>query len=84
MKVKVIGYVADMLSLPSEGLEVLLDEPISLGELTRRLWDLPFSMFTAAIIGDTMVSEQYELTGDEDEILLVSPVSGSNESNSHI
>lgn len=80
MRVKVIGYIGEMLSLPSEGQEVLLDEPLSLGELTIRLWNVPFSMFTGAKVGDMTVSEEYELSGDEEEVILISPVHGGGTS----
>jgi len=44
MRVKIVGHMAEVLSVPPEGLEVLLDEPITLGELVKRLWNVPFSL----------------------------------------
>jgi len=45
MRVRIVGHMAEVLSVPPEGLEVLLDEPITLGELVKRLWNVPFSLF---------------------------------------
>jgi len=72
MRVKIVGHMAEVLSMPPEGLEVLLDEPISLGELVKRLWNVPFSLFMGAKVADLKVSEEYVVTGHEEEIVLLS------------
>jgi len=72
MRVRIVGHMAEVLSVPPEGLEVLLDAPITLGELVKRLWNVPFSLFMGAKVGDLKVSEEYVVTGHEEEIVLLS------------
>jgi len=72
MRVRIVGHIAEVLSVPPEGLEVLLDEPITLGGLVKRLWNVPFSLFRGARVGDLEVSEEYVVTGNEEEIVLLS------------
>lgn len=72
MRVKIVGHMAEVLSVPSEGIEVLLDEPITLGELVKRLWNVPFNLFMGAKVGDLNISEEYLVTGHEEEIVLLS------------
>ncbi|NPV88307.1 hypothetical protein HPY42_02095 [Coprothermobacteraceae bacterium] len=76
MKVKVFGHLRHLLGVPEQGIEVLLDEPVSLQELVNRLWNLPFTLFVGAKVGDIKVSGDYVVTGQEDEIVLLSPVGG--------
>jgi len=71
MRVRIVGHMAEVLSVPPEGLEVLLDEPITLGELVKRLWNVPFSLFMGKG-GCLKVSEEYVVTGHEEEIVLLS------------
>jgi len=72
MRVIIVGHIAEFLSMPPGGLGVLLDEAITLGELVKRLWNVPFSLFMGEKVGDLKVSEEYVVTGNEEEIVLLS------------